>query len=83
MRRKGAVVADHELERIMAQVDLDGNHTLDFQVRGASNTGDRACAAAVAAVVNRIHAMCLDCWAASSCTANCCLCGQCCCCRSS
>jgi hypothetical protein len=32
LRRKGAVVADHELERIMAQVDLDGNHTLDFQV---------------------------------------------------
>uniref|UniRef100_A0A383VCA4 non-specific serine/threonine protein kinase n=1 Tax=Tetradesmus obliquus TaxID=3088 RepID=A0A383VCA4_TETOB len=31
LRRKGAVVADHELERIMAQVDLDGNHTLDFQ----------------------------------------------------
>eukprot|EP00882_Tetradesmus_deserticola_P033647 GHRQ01038454.1.p1 GENE.GHRQ01038454.1~~GHRQ01038454.1.p1 ORF type:complete len:160 (+),score=52.09 GHRQ01038454.1:540-1019(+) len=31
LRRKGAAVADHELERIMAQVDLDGNHTLDFQ----------------------------------------------------
>jgi hypothetical protein len=35
LRRKGAVVADHELERIMSQVDLDGNHTLDFQVRAA------------------------------------------------
>mgnify|MGYP001810649877 CR=1 FL=1 len=39
LRRKGAVVADHELERIMAQVDLDGNHTLDFQVRSSSGGG--------------------------------------------
>eukprot|EP00878_Enallax_costatus_P023678 GHUV01025209.1.p1 GENE.GHUV01025209.1~~GHUV01025209.1.p1 ORF type:complete len:323 (+),score=102.03 GHUV01025209.1:57-971(+) len=31
LRRKGAMVADSELQRIMAQVDLDGNHTLDFQ----------------------------------------------------
>jgi len=38
LRRKGAVVADHELERIMAQVDLDGNHTLDFQVRSSSSS---------------------------------------------
>jgi hypothetical protein len=37
LRRKGAVVADHELERIMAQVDLDGNHTLDFQVGSNNN----------------------------------------------
>lgn len=40
LRRKGAVVADHELERIMAQVDLDGNHTLDFQVRSSSSSGN-------------------------------------------
>jgi hypothetical protein len=39
LRRKGAVVADHELERIMAQVDLDGNHTLDFQVRRVPAAG--------------------------------------------
>jgi hypothetical protein len=39
LRRKGAVVADHELERIMAQVDLDGNHTLDFQVRSVPAAG--------------------------------------------
>eukprot|EP00775_Hariotina_reticulata_P001153 gene1153-1493_t len=31
LRRKGAHVADSELQRIMASVDLDGNHTLDFQ----------------------------------------------------
>jgi hypothetical protein len=32
LRRKGAHVADSELQRIMESVDLDGNHTLDFQV---------------------------------------------------
>jgi hypothetical protein len=32
LRRKGALVADGELQRIMAHVDLDGNSTLDFQV---------------------------------------------------
>jgi hypothetical protein len=32
LRRKGALVADGELQRIMAHVDLDGNNTLDFQV---------------------------------------------------
>lgn len=32
LRRKGALVADGELQRIMASVDLDGNNTLDFQV---------------------------------------------------
>lgn len=34
LRRKGALVADGELQRIMAHVDLDGNNTLDFQVGG-------------------------------------------------
>lgn len=28
------MVADGELQRIMAQVDLDGNNTLDFQASG-------------------------------------------------
>lgn len=32
LRRKGAMVADGEVQRIMAHVDLDGNNTLDFQV---------------------------------------------------
>lgn len=32
LRRKGALVADGELQRIMANIDLDGNNTLDFQV---------------------------------------------------
>lgn len=36
LRRKGALVADGELQRIMAHVDLDGNSTLDFQVRAAA-----------------------------------------------
>lgn len=40
LRRKGALVADGELQRIMAHVDLDGNNTLDFQVRAAA----RGCA---------------------------------------
>lgn len=31
LRRKGALVADGELQRIMAHIDLDGNNTLDFQ----------------------------------------------------
>lgn len=31
LRRKGALVADGEVQRIMAHVDLDGNNTLDFQ----------------------------------------------------
>lgn len=34
LRRKGALVADGEVERIMARVDLDGNNTLDFKVGG-------------------------------------------------
>jgi hypothetical protein len=33
LRRKGALVADGELQRIMAHIDLDGSNTLDFQVR--------------------------------------------------
>ncbi|GBF97666.1 calcium-dependent kinase [Raphidocelis subcapitata] len=31
LRRKGAHIADSELQRLMASVDLDGNNTLDFQ----------------------------------------------------
>lgn len=30
LRRKGALVADGELQRIMARIDLDGSNTLDF-----------------------------------------------------
>ena len=30
LRRKGAHIADSELQRLMANVDLDGNNTLDF-----------------------------------------------------
>jgi hypothetical protein len=44
LRRKGALVADGELQRIMAHVDLDGNNTLDFQVGPPVRVGGRACA---------------------------------------
>ena len=30
LRRKGAHLADSELQRLMANVDLDGSNTLDF-----------------------------------------------------
>lgn len=35
------MVADSELQRIMAEVDLDGNHTLDFQVGAVIHSTDR------------------------------------------
>ncbi|KAF8059360.1 CPK17 [Scenedesmus sp. PABB004] len=50
LRRKGASVADAELQRIMGSVDLDGNHTLDFQARARAQPPQRQQAPGAAAL---------------------------------
>lgn len=58
LRRKGAHIADGELQKLMSNVDLDGNMALDFEVmtRARRTPQQGACSRGTASCSGRCHA---------------------------